>query len=47
MGLILITPNLEVLETYLNNILMINNDTEIIEDIVFDVEVFEIIESIL
>ncbi|WP_395051949.1 hypothetical protein [Flavobacterium sp.] len=45
MGLLFTTTNLEVLETYLNNILMINNDMEIIEDTVFDVEDFYIIES--
>ncbi len=45
MGLLFTTPNLEILETYLNNILMINNDIEIIEDTVFDVEDFYIIES--
>ncbi|GAA4055493.1 hypothetical protein [Flavobacterium chungnamense] len=45
MGPLLITPNLEVLETYLNNILMINNDTQIIEDTIYDTEVFQIIES--
>jgi len=47
MGPLFITPNLEVLETYLNNILMINNDTEIIEDSIYDAEVFQIIESSL
>lgn len=45
MGLLFTTTNLEILETYLNNILMINNEVEIIEDTVFDVEDFYIIES--
>ena len=45
MGLLFTTPTLEILETYLNNILMINNEVEIIEDTVFDVEDFYIIES--
>ena len=47
MGLLFTTLNLEVLETYLNNILIINNDAEIIEDTIFDSESFEVIESIL
>lgn len=45
MGLLFTTPSIEVLETNLNNILMINNETEIIEDTVYDVEDFYIIES--
>lgn len=44
MGLLFTTTNLEVLETYLNNILMINNEIEIIEDTIFDVDDFYIIE---
>ena len=47
MGLLFTTLTLEVLETYLNNILIINNDVEIIEDTIFDSESFEVIESIL
>jgi hypothetical protein len=45
MGLLFTMPSIEVLETNLNNILMINNETEIIEDTVYDVEDFYIIES--
>ena len=45
MGLLFTTPTKDVLETNLNNILMINNDIEIIEDTVFDVEDFYILES--
>lgn len=45
MGLLFKTPNLEVLETYLNNILMMNNENELLEEIVFDVDEFYIVES--
>lgn len=45
MGLLFTTPNLEVLEIYLSNILMINNDIEIIEDTILDVEDNYLIES--
>ena len=45
MGLLFTMPNIEVLEINLNNILMINNETEIIEDTVYDVEYFYIIQS--
>lgn len=45
MGLLFTMPDLEVLETSLNNILMMNNEIELLEDAFLSVDEFYILES--